>query len=398
MRRILLVSSALFVFSLPAAAQIFYDTDGNVGRTADGQIIRPEFETLPGANPGEPTTGAGEVPTVETVPEGGTSGARPSGLPQANAPASAQRALPQGAVPVDPTNPGTNVVQGRPPGELPVVGATRLLNSLSELDRPLTPEEITAYAATVQRQIPLRPELIQDFRRRLNDAQRAQAAPPTGFRPNAITDTVRVSLGTGGEPPGVLTSRGTVSVVSFFDRTGAAWPVASYVIGDEDAFQVYPMQEGSNQLSLAPLVPHGYSNLVVSLVGTDQPLVVDVETSETAVHFRRDIVTDGLGPNAKIAPVVAKVPDSRSSDGIMMAFAQGAPIPPDANELRTDDPDVEAYRLGDKMYVRTNQTLVSPSFESAISGPGGINAYRLRPAPVALISRNGSITRVRISQ
>ncbi len=336
-------------------------------------------------NPGEPTTGAGDLPRPETIPEGAT---RPD---------SRRRTAPTGSVEVDPRAPGPPMNVGRTPTGAPVIGTDRLLTSLDELDRPLTPEEITAYAATVQREIPLRPELIADFRRRLNDVARARAAPPSGVRPISLTDTVRISLSTAGEPETILTAPGTVTVMSFFDRTGAPWPVAAYVIGNESAFQVYPMQEGSHELALSPLVTHGYSNIVVSLVDADQPIVLDVETNEERSHRRRDVVVDATGPNAVVAPVVPREPSQRSSDGIMMAMVQGAPIPPDARKLRTDDPDVEAYRLGRDMYVRTNRTLISPAYNASIAGPGGINAYRLRPAPVVMISRGGAITRVRIS-
>lgn len=355
------------------------------------QTVRPDPNnpvspgiTQPDVNPGEPVTGAGDTPTVETVPEGAT---RPP-VDQ----------LPPGGRIVDP-NQVTAQPEARRPSDLPIIGTRRLLDSLADLDRPLSTEEITAYGAFVQRELPLRPELIIDLNRRRNAVARAQAQPPTGRFATPVTDAVRVSLSASGNPVELFTNQGVVSAISFFDRTGAAWPVASYVIGDEAAFQVYPMQEGSNQLAVSPLTPYAYSNLVVSLVGTSQPISVDIDTSDEIVHYRRDVTINAIGPNAEIAPVVSKTPEAplRSSDGLMMALVQGAPIPPDARELVTDDPDVEAYRIGDFLYVRTNQVLISPSYDAAISGPGGINAYRLRPAPVVLITRGGQVTRVRIS-
>lgn len=246
-------------------------TAGLLSVAALAQTVLQEPGAILGqGNPGEPTTGAGEPPSPQSVPEGAT---RPEASDR-------PRQRPPGAIEVDPAEPGPPVNVGRTPAGGPVIGTDRLLTSLAELDRPLTPEEITAYAATVQRAIPLRPELIADFRRRLNDAARAQAAPPTGVRPQSLTDAVRISLSAGDAPATILTAPGTVSVVSFFDRTGAPWPVAAYVIGNESAFQVYPMQEGSHELALSPLVTHGYSNLVVSLVDADQPIVLDVETNE----------------------------------------------------------------------------------------------------------------------
>ena len=354
-------------------------------RGPDGQPVQQQGAPVyvePGFNPGEPTTGAGDVATPQSIPEGATQ--RPV------------QQLPPGAVVTSP-NAGGDVTVIDPPVRRPT---RRLLNSLAELDAPLTPEEITAYGEFVRREIPLRPQLILDLKKRRNDVARAQAQPPNGREPVSITDSVRVSLSTMGEAVPLATSQGVVSALSFFDRTGAAWPVAAYVIGDESKFQVYPMQEGSNVLAVSQLVAYGYSNLVVSLVGASQPLTFDLETSDEIVHFRRDVTINANGPNAEIAPVVAKVtePDMRSSDGLMMAVVQGAPIPPSAIELTTSAADVEAYKIGDNYYIRTSQVLISPSYDAAISGPGGINAYRLKPAPVALITRNGQVENVRISQ
>ena len=308
---------------------------------------------------------------------------------------------PQGAVSQPATTgnqPRGSQSGGQNQPQSPILGAQGLLESLDDLNRPLSPEEITAYGAALQQQFPLTPELIRDYRRRLNAIENARAAPPTGHRPHALTRTIRVSLGTNGPTPEVLTSPGVVSVISFFDRTGAPWPVASFVVGREDAFQVYAMQEGSNQLALSPLVTHGYSNLAISLVEEDQPIVLDLQTSEEQTHYRLDLSVNGLGPNAVIPAVAPKEPKMDASDDLMMAFVQGADIPRNAIPLATDDGDVSVWRYNNNYYLRTNQTLISPSWQETLSGPGGIKAYRMRPAPVALISRGGRVTKVRITR
>lgn len=367
MRALLIALMASAVVS-PAGAQTVFELDGQ------------EFD------PGEPVqTDGADAPNLSTVPE--------PGLGQAGV-----GILPDGAVIVDP-----NEVQNRPaprqPSSVPVVGSQRLLDSLADLDRPLTPEEVTAYGAFVQQQLPLRPELVLDFNQRRNAVARANAQPGNGRRPStrSLQDSVRLDLAPNSNPDVIATTQGTVTTLAFFDRTGAPWPIASYVIGNEAAYQVYPLQEGSNQIAISQQQPYTYSNLIVSLLDTGQSLVFDLETSDDGVIYRRDVTVNALGPNAEIAPVVAREPDARASDGLMMAVVQGAPIPPSAQELFTDDADVEAYRIGDALYIRTNQTLISPSYDAALSGPGGINAYRMKPAPVVLIERNGQITRVRIS-
>ena len=146
------------------------------------------------------------------------------------------------------------------------------------------------------------------------------------------------------------------------------------------------------------LVTHGYSNLAISLVEEDQPIVLDLQTSEKQTHYRLDLSVNGLGPNAVIPAVAPKEPKMDASDDLMMAFVQGADIPRNAIPLATDDGDVSVWRYNNNYYLRTNQTLISPSWQETLSGPGGIKAYRMRPAPVALISRGGRVTKVRITR
>ena len=290
--------------------------------------------------------------------------------------------------------------QVTPTGDFPIVGAQDLLQSLDDLDRPLTPEEITAYGAAIQSQFPMTPEMIRDYRRRVDESQKAAASPPSGQFPKPITDAKRLTLDSAQEPEILLTGPDTVSVMAFYDRTGAAWPIASYVIGKPKSFQVYAMQEGSNQLAVTPLVPHGFSNIVVSLVGESRPLVFDVRTNSLNTHYRRDFTVHGLGPNAASRPLQTRQsePVARASNDVMMAFATGADIHGNAVRLSTDNPSVRAWSYNGALYLQSAEAIISPPASRILTGPGEVKAYRIRPTSVALISSNGRVSKVRISQ
>ena len=339
--------------------------------------------TLPGKDPGT---------TVVTIENGGQPSPGTETLPTGSEPLT-QNDLNQRLPPAD-TQPQT------PTGDFPIVGATELLESLDDLDRPLTPEEITAYGAALQSQFPMTPEMIRDYRRRVDESQKAAATPPSGQFPNAITDAKRVSLNANQEPEVLLTGPDTVSVMAFYDQTGAAWPVASYVIGKPSSFQVYAMQEGSNQLAVTPLVPHGFSNIIVSLVGESRPLVFEVRTNSLNTHYRRDFTVQGRGPNSVSKPLETQQNDPvvRASNDVMMAFATGADIPGNAVRLRTDNPAVSAWRYDGAVYLQSADTVISPPASRILTGPGQVKAYRIRPTSVALISVNGRVSKVRISQ
>jgi len=372
------------------AQQVLRDANGDetvpIGtevQTPLPQVTTRPAATLPGADNGR---------TVVTIDNGGEQPPSQQTLPTGSEPLTQndinQRLQPDQQQQVTPT------------GDFPIVGAKELLQSLDDLDRPLTPEEITAYGAAIQSQFPMTPEMIRDYRRRVDESQKAAATPPSGQFPKPISDAKRLTLGSAQEPEVLLTGPDTVSVMAFYDRTGAAWPIASYVIGKPKSFQVYAMQEGSNQLAVTPLVPHGFSNIVVSLVGESRPLVFDVRTNSLNTHYRRDFTVHGLGPNAASKPLQTRQsePVARASNDVMMAFATGADIPGNAVRLSTDNPSVRAWSYDGAIYLQSADAIISPPASRILTGPGQVKAYRIRPTSVALISLNGRVSKVRISQ
>lgn len=330
--------------------------------------------------------------TVVTIQNNPTETASPPALPTGSEPVS-QNEVNQRQQPAQ-AAPQTEV------GDFPIIGATELLQSLDELDRPLTPEEITAFGAALQSQFPMTPEMIRDYRRRLDESQRAAATPPSGRFPNALTDSAHITLDASQRPEVLLTGPDTVSVMAFYDSSGAAWPIASYVIGKPSSFQVYAMQEGSNQLAVTPLIPHGFSNIIVSLVGESRPLVFEVRTNALNTHYRRDFTIEGTGPNAVTRPVVAAAtePRVRASNNLMMAFATGTDIPGNAVRLATDNPSVRAWRYDGAVYLQSLETVISPPASQILTAAGQITAYKIRPTAVALISVGGVVSKVRIAQ
>lgn len=160
------------------------------------------------------------------------------------------------------------------------------------------------------------------------------------------------------------------------------------------------MQEGSNQLAVTPLVPHGFSNIVVSLVEESRPLVFEVRTNSRNTHYRRDFTVQGMGPNAEHSATEpsAEEPRIRVFDNIMMAFAIGTDIPGNAVRLRTDNSAVRAWRYDGAVYLQSRETVISPPASQILTAAGQIRAYRIRPTGVALISVGGIVSKVRISQ
>ncbi len=329
----------------------------------------------------------------------------PKSVPMATLP---QQNLPQAEDAATPSPPKPDATRfGQPSGDdrhsntgaqdplPPIIGTTRLLHALSELDRPLSPDETTAYGAALQSLIPMTPEMIRDFRKRLDENQKAASEPPSGKRPRPVSDAIRLSLRPEQAASTIATAPDTASVISFYDRTGQAWPIASFVVGRADMFQVYALQEGSNKLAISALQPHGNSNLIVSLVEESRPIVFHLQTSQSTVLERRDITVEAYGPNAIHNPTTVSV-QATASNSIMMAFVEGTALPKGAVKLNSTDPELEVWDYGGDYYIRSPQTLISPSWRSALSGPGDIHAYRINKTPVVLLSRGGKIVSVRV--
>ncbi|AGI74957.1 hypothetical protein OA238_160p1550 (plasmid) [Octadecabacter arcticus 238] len=172
------------------------------------------------------------------------------------------------------------------------------------------------------------------------------------------------------------------------------------MIGKPNSFQVYAMQERSNQLAVTPLVPHRFSNIVVSLVGESRPLVFEVRTNSLNTHYCRDFTVHGLGPNAVSKPLQThqSEPVASASDDVMMAFATGADILGNAVRLSTDNVAVKARSYDGAIYLQSADAIISPPASCILTGPGQVKAYRIRPTSVALISSNGRVSKVGISQ
>ncbi|WP_299641220.1 hypothetical protein, partial [uncultured Tateyamaria sp.] len=120
------------------AQQVLRDADGDETVLPGTEVQTPlpqptnrPTATLPGQDSGT---------TVVTIENGGSQTPAQQNLPTGSEPLT-QNEINQRLQSDQPQQPQT------PTGDFPIVGAQELLQSLDDLDRPLTPEEITAYGA-----------------------------------------------------------------------------------------------------------------------------------------------------------------------------------------------------------------------------------------------------------
>lgn len=247
-----------------------------------------------------------------------------------------------------------------------------------------------AFDAMVQNALPMTPEQIQKLRSLYMSSQFSAAnSPNTPPRPTATSTFV--DLSPGATPPVVRLAQGFVTSLVFVDSTGGAWPIESYDIGNPSAFNIQ-WDKTSNTLMIQSTVLYTYGNLAVKLRGLNTPVMITLIPGQKAVDYRVDLRIQGFGPNAK-AFSGNSLPESTSSD--LLSVLDGVP-PAGSHNLSVDGGDCQAWLSGDKMYVRTRLSVLSPGWSATLSSADGMHAYEMQPAPMLLVSQNGQVVQLKV--
>jgi intracellular multiplication protein IcmK len=236
--------------------------------------------------------------------------------------------------------------------------------------------------------LPSDPEEIMEMRR-LSDSREAAMAdlPPSELR--ARTEEVRLEPGF--SPPRIVLSPGLATAAVFMDSTGSPWPIASSVLGSSSLYSAEVLEgPAGNQVIVSPRSAHGHSNLVITLAGSEIPLVIRLETFSGLDSGRQ---VDGLviyqiqgrGPSAK--PPVAKSLTPATVSESLYSFLDGLP-PEGAEPVRALPPsgEYDFHALGGRYYLRTRLSLIWPGPAAQVSGAGGYSVYEMDPVSSVLLA------------
>ena len=279
---------------------------------------------------------------------------------------------------------------GLPPVNLPV--------------EDLPAEQVRHYRDALGKLLPVPPNVIDDFQGRLL-RNRAAAANDRPEPEAVLSEAELVTLEPGGRPPLVRLSPGIATVINFSDATGRPWPVAGYVIGDREAFDVlHPGgvdgQQGPSHLTAAPLRYAGWTNLVVSLAGESTPVVMTLIVDMVRPHYRLDVQVLELGPNADPTPVSARTPPKAGSRQLLQ-FVAAVDLPEAARETKINIGGTRVWVSppedgGRTMWVRTSHALLGPEWMEVLSAPNDLRVYRLPAASMLLFSVDGRAVLARV--
>ncbi len=254
-----------------------------------------------------------------------------------------------------------------------------------------------AFANVPDTLMPLSPDEIKDVRRIFNKTQEAGAF--TGDVPaKPVSSTIMVDISPGASPPVVRLSSGFVSSLVFLDSTGAPWPIKAYDLGDPKSFNIQWSQAGGaedsidNTLMIQAITMYKVANLAVILKGLNTPIMLTLVPGQEVVDYRVDIRAPGMGPKAKaVYNMMPSAPNPALID-----ILNGVP-PQQAKNLKVSGGSATAWSINKTMFLRTDMTIVSPSWISTMSGSeGGVNAYELPLSPVVLALKNGKVFKLQI--
>lgn len=238
---------------------------------------------------------------------------------------------------------------------------------------------------------PLNTEQVVQLKQ-MSDTMEYAKASPVGTPPKPTATSQFVNLSPGSTPPVIRLAQGFVSSLVFLDSSGAPWPIGAFDLGDPNAFNIV-WDKTSNTLMIQAMKPYNYGNLAVRLRGLNTPVMLTLIPGQKAVDYRVDLRVQGYGPNAKAMPLETGIPPSASE--LLLHVLDGVP-PPASKRLAITGGDARAWLANDKMYVRTNLTILSPGWLASMTSADGTHAYEMQKSPVLLVSWHGKVMQLKV--
>lgn len=256
------------------------------------------------------------------------------------------------------------------------------------------PFEEQAFQNVSRQALPMTPEQIVRLKQMLAETQRASAVSADA-PPKPVSTTQMVDLAPGSVPTPIRMQQGFITSIVFVDSTGAAWPIESCNIGNPKAFNLLPWQPGSNTIMIQALSMYTYGNIAVKLQNLATPVMLTLVPGQKVVDYRVDLRVQQAGPNSQGEVASDTLPEGAKD--VLLGVLDG--VPPDgAQPLEVLGGDCQAWELGNKMYLRTRFTVLSPSWIAVMTSSDGTKAYEMAKSSDVLVSRYGKTVNLRIRE
>lgn len=255
---------------------------------------------------------------------------------------------------------------------------------------PLTLRQ-EAFRQLLEKNSPLTPEQILQFRKFQNETEQAintPIIPP----PRPISSTITVDLSPGSIPSIIRLAKGFVSSLVFVDGTGQTWPIVDYSLGNAKHFNLQ-VDTKTGTIFLQSMADFSTGNMAIRLAKLDTPVVLTFVTGQKEVDFRVDIQVPGRGPNA-LDPIGGDfLPKAAPTS--LLSVLDGIP-PEGSKELEFTGGLGRAWLSHGKLILRTKMTILSPAWSATISSPDGTHVYEMMQTPLILASMNGKPVKIEL--
>lgn len=276
-----------------------------------------------------------------------------------------------------------NMQQSSPPPVAPGTGQDIIQANTQDINQ-------SAFRGMGKQLLPLSPSQIHRLKQMYEETQYAAAAP-ANIPPRPTATSRYVSLAPGATPPVIRLASGFITSLVFLDSSGSPWPIDGYDLGNPSAYNVQ-WNRKDNTLMIQALTLYTYGNLAVRLRGAPAPVMLTLMPGQQAVDYRVDLRVQGLGPNANM-PAAEGLPAQANSE--LLGVLDGIP-PAGSKLLSLTGGEGQVWLKGDKMYVRTHLTVLSPGWLATMASADGTRAYEMTKSPLILASSNGKITQLKI--
>lgn len=254
---------------------------------------------------------------------------------------------------------------------------------------------MTTTQAASQIIAPIAPSDVRLLRGLNDEMARATAVVPVSVVPRISSLTA--DLSPGASIPAVRVAANNPTFIVFEDITGAPWPLAGPPMNPDPANYFISWYPDTPTLYVQPKTGYGQGSfglMLKDLVSPINIILANNEPDNTATSRTYDarisIRIPLRGPLAK-KNTIYSVEKIALHDEVLQAFLDGVPVQK-AKQLKTDNKRVVVWKLGDKIYVRT-QLNTKSIFSKTLSSSDGTHVYEMELTPfVTLTDMSETVT------
>lgn len=242
-------------------------------------------------------------------------------------------------------------------------------------------------------------DAIIAMRRKRAAAQQADVMPLQKTEP--VIRTINLTLSPGETPPPIHMSYGNGTSITFSDIAGNPWYVRMADADKMSYSTVYASGDSDTKSNIVTLTPKKEfsqgRNMTVFLDHLPVPVIFQLDTGiSQKIDYRIDVSIRHRGPLTKDAIVETGI--APPQDKVLQSFVDGL-TPDHAVKLKTSNQNVEAWRIGKTMYIRSPMPLRGPRYtKRSQSNIDGVIVYEVQYTPDIMMSDNGELIPVRVGK